>query len=180
MPAPNPSLITWLVLVPLIAWRMVSRFKRLTQRQRLSRIRPWITLTIFPLIVSMLAMTAFLPQHEPQPMKLIWLAAGLTAGALLSIYGLKMTQFEAIKGEGLFYTPHAPLGIVLFALFAVRVLWRLGDLALRGSNASQGPEFVLSPYTLAPVGLFAGYYIAYAIGLLMWRWKVLKRRKENG
>ena len=179
MPVPNPSLITWLVLVPLILWRMVTRFKRLTQRQRLSRIRPWITLTVFPLIVSMLAMTAFVPPHEPQPWKLSWLAAGLAAGALLSIYGLKKTQFEAIKGEGLFYTPHAPLGIVLSSLFAIRVTWRLGELALHGTNASQGPEFVLSPYTLAPVGLFAGYYIAYAVGLLAWRWKVMKRRDER-
>ena len=179
MPAPNPSLITWLLLVPLIGWRMVVRFRRLTQRQRLSRIRPWITLTIFPLIVSMLAMTAFLPGHEPQPWKLAWLVAGLAAGALLSLYGLKRTQFEAVKGEGLFYTPHAPLGIVLSSLFAIRVVWRLGDLLMHGPAASQGPEFVLSPYTLAPVGLFAGYYIAYAIGLLAWRWKVMKRRKAR-
>src|SRR4051812_14257513 len=157
MAAPNPSLITWLVLVPLIAWRLVVRFRRLTQRQRLSWVRPWITLTVFPLLVSLLGMTAFVPPAPPQPWKLIWLVAGLLAGAALSLYGLKRTRFEAIKGEGLYYTPDARLGIALMTLFVMRLAWRLGELALHGTAAPEGPQFVLSPFTLGPVGLFSGY-----------------------
>src|SRR3954467_1068374 len=121
MAAPNPSLITWLVLLPLIAWRIVVRIKRLTQRQRLSRVRPWITLTVFPMLVSLLAMTAFVPPDPPQPLKLAWLAAGLLAGGLLAIYGLKRTRFEAIAGDGLYYTPDAWLGIALSSLFVARL-----------------------------------------------------------
>ena len=168
MAAPNPSLITWLVLVPLIAWRMVSRFKRMTQRQRLTRVRPWITLTLFPLILYMLSMAAFVPPAPPQPGKLVWLAAGLVAGALVAIYGLKRTRFEKTP-EGLFYTHDAKLGITLSVLFLARVVYRLGDLAVNGPRASQGLDFALSPYTLAPVGVFAGYFIIYAIGLLVQR-----------
>lgn len=179
MAAPNPSLITWAVLLPLIAWRMVVRFKRLTTRQRLTRVRPWITLTVFPMLIWLLAMTAFVPPAPPQPWKLGWLALGLVAGGLLAVYGLKRTAFEAIAGEGLYYTPHARLGFALSALFLLRLAWRLGELALHGAAAAEGPQFVLSPYTLAPVGLFAGYQMAYAAGLLVWRWRVLTRRPKR-
>jgi hypothetical protein len=175
MAMPNPSLITWLVLVPLVAWRMVSRFKRMTQRQRLSRVRPWITLTLFPLILYLLAMTAFVPPAPPQPQKLVWLVLGLACGGALAIYGLKRTRFEATD-EGLFYSPDPKLGIALSALFLVRIAYRLGDLAIHGPQASQGVDFALSPYTLAPVGVFSGYFIVYAVGLLLWRHRLRKPR----
>jgi hypothetical protein len=179
MAAPNPSLITWLVLLPLVVWRMVARFRRLTQRQRLTRVRPWVTLTLFPLILWLLAMTAFVPPNPPQPFKLVWLAVGIAAGALLAVYGLKRTRFE-VTAEGLFYTPDARLGIALSVLFVVRIAYRMGELALSGPRASEGVDFALSPYTLAPVGMFAGYFIVYAIGLLRWRWKALRGARERG
>lgn len=174
MPAPPspgsiPPLLTWLVLLPLIAWRMVVRVRRMTQRQRLGRWRPWITLTLFPLLLWMLAMTAYLPPH-PQPERLVWLAAGLAAGGLVSLFGLKHTRFEHTD-QGIFYTPNAKLGIALSLMFVGRVVYRLIELAVHGSAASQGPEFALSPWTLGPVGLFSGYYIVYACGLLWERWR---------
>lgn len=171
MPAPNPSLLTWLVLLPLIAWRMVVRFRRLTQKQRFSRVRPWITLTVFPMLLWLLVMTAFVPPNPPQPWKLVPLAVGVAAGAALGVFGLKRTRFEA-GPEGMFYTPDARLGIALSVLFVLRLAYRMGELALTGPRASEGLDFALSPYTLAPVGLFSGYYMAFAVGLLVWRWKV--------
>jgi hypothetical protein len=36
-------------------------------------------------------------------------------------------------------------------------------------------EFAHSPLTLSIFGLLAGYYIAYAIGLVRWRFAVKKR-----
>jgi hypothetical protein len=41
-------------------------------------------------------------------------------------------------------------------------------------------DFARSPLTLGVFGLLAGYYIAYAVGLLRWRFAVLaaKRRRE--
>jgi hypothetical protein len=178
MPAPNPSIVTWIVLLPLIGWRMVTRVKRMTQRQRLTPVRPWITLTLFPFIIWLLAMTAFVPPNPPQPFKLVWLALGLVAGFALAVYGIKRTRFEALP-EGLFYTPDAKLGIALSVLFVARILYRLGDLLIAGPQASQGVQFALSPWTLAPVGLFAGYFIAYAIGLLRWRWVALSSQREG-
>jgi hypothetical protein len=161
----NPSLITWLVLIPLVIWRMAVRFKRMTQRQRLSRVKPWITLTVFPLLLYLLAMTAFVPPAPPQPLKLVWLAVGIVCGGALAIYGLKRTRFETTE-DGLFYTPDAKLGTALSVLFLARIVYRMGELAFVGVQASEGLQFALSPYTLGPVGLFSGYFIVYAIGLL--------------
>jgi hypothetical protein len=175
MPAPNPSLITWLIFLPLIAWRLVVRVKRMTQRQRLGRVRPWVTLTLFPMLLWLLAMTAFVPPNPPQPHKLVWLVLGIAIGGAVAIYGLKRTKFEALP-EGLYYTPDARLGIALSTLFIARVVYRVGEQIFAGPQASEGLEFALSPYTLAPVGMFSGYYIVYAVGLLYWRWKVLRRR----
>jgi hypothetical protein len=175
----NPSLITWVILLPLIAWRLVTRIRRMTQRQKLTRVRPWVTLTVFPFLVWLLVMTAFIPPNPPQPLKLVWLAAGLVAGGALALYGLKRTRFESGE-QGFFYTPDARLGLALSALFVVRLAYRLLELALHGTQASQGPEFVLSPYTLAPVGLFAGYFIVYAAGLLLARSRMLRAQQTGG
>jgi hypothetical protein len=173
MAAPNPSLITWLILLPLIAWRVVVRFRRMTQKQRLTRVRPWIQLTVFPLLLWFLSMVAFVPPNPPQPQKLIGLALGVALGGAIALYGLKRTQFEK-TAEGLFYTPDAKLGIALSSLFLARIVYRLGELAIAGPQAQEGLAFALSPYTLGPIGLFSGYFIVYAIGLLAWRRKLRK------
>jgi hypothetical protein len=171
------SLITWLVLSPLIVWRLVVRFRRLTQRQKLSRFRPWATLALFPLLLGVLSLTAFVPLLPPQPLKLLWLAAGLLAGLALGVFGLRRSSFEAVAPGELYYTPDARLGIALSLLFVARLAWRLGHLALVGEQTPvEGIEFALSPYTLVPVGLFSGYFMTYAAGLLLWRGRVRRLR----
>jgi hypothetical protein len=180
MPAPSTTTLTILALLPLIGWRMYMRVRRMIGRQRLSRIRPWITLIVFPLLLCLLSLSAFAPPH-PQPQRLWWLAAGVAIGGLLAIYGLKRTRFEPTP-EGLFYTPDARLGIALSILFISRVLYRLLQLLVLGSGvdaAAQGSEFTLSPYTLGPVGMLFGYYVVYAIGLVRWRWRVLRAKRER-
>jgi len=172
----NPTTVVVAIAVPLIAWRVYSRFRRMVGRQRLSRVRPWITLTVFPLLVALLAFLSL-----ANPMVLAWLAVGLAGGAGLAQYGLRSTRFEAIAGEGFFYTPNAPLGIALTVLFIGRILYRLVEI--RGMTpGAPPPDFARSPVTLAVFGLLAGYYIAYAIGLVRWRWGVLaaKREREAG
>src|SRR5438046_6119107 len=101
----NPGTIALLVLLPLVVWRMYSRFRRLVGRQRLSRIRPWITVTVFPLLVLLIAWVAHFNVE-----RLAWLAAGLVLGTLCALYALRLTRFEATT-QGLFYTPNAHLGI---------------------------------------------------------------------
>lgn len=174
MQAPTPSTIALVVLLPLFVWRIHARFRRMVGRQRLSRVRPWITLVIFPTLVALVALASHL-----HPERLWWLAAGLAGGSILAVYGLRLTRFEPTP-QGLFYTPNAHLGIALSLLFVARVLYRIVEVyGLRSSTSPSAADFVRSPLTLAVFGLLAGYYIAYAIGLLRWRYQVLRAKRER-
>jgi hypothetical protein len=160
----NPTTLTLVVLLPLIAWRMYSRIRRLVGRQRLSRVRPWITLVVFPLVVAALALASV--RH---PVGLAVLAAGLAAGGALSVHGLRRTKFE-VAPDGYFYTPDAHLGVALSLLFVARIAYRLLEMYLLNPAVPRDlQEFGRSPLTLAVFGLLAGYYIGYAIGLVRWR-----------
>ena len=174
MPTPSASTVVLLALFPLIAWRIYSRVKRLVGRQRLSRIRPWITLAVFPLLIALLAFFAY-----PDPLRLATLAGGLGCGALLAVYGLRRTRFEPTS-QGLFYTPNAHLGIALSLLFVGRIVYRLVEVfALDPGQPRGGVEFAQSPLTLSVFGLLAGYYIGYAIGLVRWRFAVLRNHPSK-
>src|SRR6476659_4943869 len=117
MQAPGPATITLLIAVPLILWRVYSRIRRMVGRQKLSKVRPWITVVIFPLIIAMLALATL-----THPERLAWLAAGLAGGAMLGVYGLRKTRFEATP-QGFFYTPNAHLGIALSLLLVGRIAY---------------------------------------------------------
>ena len=160
MNPPGLPALGLLLLVPLVAWRLYARFRRLVGRQRLSRVRPWISLTVFPALVFVLAWLV-----RDRAAALAWIGAAIFAGGLLARYGLSRTVFEAAP-EGFFYTPHAPLGIALTALFAGRIVYRVYEVASAGPAAA---SFAHSPLTLAVLGLLAGYYVGYAIGLVRWR-----------
>ena len=174
MTALNPSTVTLLVLVPLIVWRMYSRFRRMVGRQRLSRVRPWITLTIFPALILFIGLATL-----SHPQRLLWLAAGLLAGALLGVFGLGKTRFEPTP-QGLFYTPNAHLGVALSLLFVARIAYRFIEIYAIDPTVPHGmDDFARSPLTLAVFGLLAGYYVAYAVGLVRWRYRVLRAKHER-
>jgi hypothetical protein len=168
MAAPTLPALGVLVLLPLVAWRLYARFRRLVGRQRSSRIRPWITLTVFPAIILALGYAA----RGNAPVLAV-LAGALAAGAVLGRYGLRRTRFEA-TAEGLFYTPHAPLGVALLALLAGRVIYRMYELSALSPAALRAASAAPSELTVALFGLLAGYYVAYAVGLLRWRRAVLR------
>ena len=159
----NPFVVFGL-LAALIGWRLYRRFRRLGKRQRLPRVRPWIQVTLFPLLLAMLAwLSAF------NPARLAWLGAGVAAGAALAFYGLRLTRFEATS-EGFFYTPNVYVGLAMMAVLMGRIAWRIFEIAEHGTQlARNGTEFVRSGPTLAVLGLLSGYYMAYAAGLLRWR-----------
>jgi hypothetical protein len=175
MQSPNPTGIVLLIALPLIAWRVYSRVRRMVGRQRLSKVRPWITLAIFPALIVLLAIVSLAHLEL-----LGLLVAGLAGGMLLAQYGLRKTVFEATP-QGLFYTPNAHLGIALSLLFIGRILYRFIEIYFIGSVAAEGvPDFGRSPLTLGIFGLLAGYYIAYAVGLLQWRFRVSRAARDDG
>jgi hypothetical protein len=163
VPAPNQSsMLVFLAIAALVAWRMHARFRRLVGRQRFSPRRPWVTVTLFPLLLAVIAVAIF-----PRVDAGLALLGGLIAGAGLGLYGIRLTKFER-TADGLFYTPSAHIGIALSALLAGRVLYRLATQlpALTGGATGPPPGLASSPLTLAIVGTLAGYYVTYAIGLL--------------
>jgi hypothetical protein len=177
MSAAEITTITLLALSPLIIWRMYARIRRMIGRQRLSRIRPWVTLAVFPLLLAFLVL-AVLVLHG-QPLRLWWLALGLAAGIALAVFGLKRTRFEATP-QGLFYTPDVHLGIAISLLFAGRVVYRIVQLIIMGPPApGQHDSFTTSPATLALIGILAGYFMGYAVGLLRWRFALLRQQQAR-
>jgi hypothetical protein len=173
---PNPaSTLAVVAIAALLAWRAYARFRRMVGRQRLSKVRPWITLTVFPLLVLLLVVSA-----HADPARLVLLAAGLAAGGVLAVAGLRKTRFEPTP-QGLFYTPNAHIGIVLSMLFVARIIYRLVEIYAfdAAGTGNHTVDFARSPHTLAVFGLLAGYYVGYAIGLVRWRARVMQTRRER-
>ena len=170
IPSNTPTLV-FLAMTPLIAWRLYSRVRRMVGRQKSSAPRHWVTVCLFPLLILLLGGMAAM--HEGALLTLAAMAAGLACGVGLALYGLKLTRFEATP-EGFFYTPNAHIGIALSALFIGRILYRFVSLYLTGFPVGGPPAdgFVNSPLTLAIFGMLAGYYVAYAAGVLRWRHQV--------
>ncbi len=168
---PHPSLLVSLLVGAFVVWRFYSRIRRMIVRQRLSKVRPWITVCAFPVLLVVLAASS-----TAQPLSLEALLGGTAIGVGLGIYGLRLTRFENTP-EGLYYTPSAHLGIGL----SVLLIGRLGYRAMQMYSSTDGgyTSPVLpaglsgSPVTLLIFGALAGYYVTYAIGLLRWRQRVL-------
>jgi hypothetical protein len=169
------STIAIVAIAALLAWRAYARFRRMVGRQRLSNVRPWITLTIFPLLLVL-----FVTSAHTHPERLLWLAGGLIAGGALSLYGLRKTLFEPTP-QGLYYTPNAHIGIALSVLFVARIIYRFFEVyaAEPLSPANGAVDFARSPLTLVVFGLLAGYYMGYAVGLVRWRMRVLQAKKAR-
>jgi hypothetical protein len=173
MNAANPSTVALLVFIPLIAWRIYRRFRRLVGRQRLSKVRLWIRLIIYPVLLVMLC--AAMHRH---PERICWLAGALGLGVLLGAFGLKKTGFERTP-DGLFYTPHTHLGIALSLLFVARITYRLIEVYTSPAAPHGMDGFGRSPLTLIVFGLLAGYNVTYTIGLLLWRSRLPRASQQR-
>ena len=159
----HPSMFAWFGIIALILWRMYARIRRVIGRQALKRRRLIATLVVFPFLIALLLLASM-----AHPLNAITLCGGAAIGALLGVYGLRLTRFEATE-SGYFYTPNAHLGIALSLLFVGRLAYRFIHLQMIG-DAPVGPplDFTRSPLTLLIFATLAGYYVAYAIGLLRW------------
>jgi len=148
-------------VIALIAWRLYARVRRNIGRQRYSRVRPWITLTVLPLVLVLLA-----PGTHGQAGGVAALAGGIMLGIGLGVLGLRLTRFEA-SAQGMYYVPSAHLGIALSTLFVCRLAYRFVAHGLPVDATAAGPP-AATPLTLLLFGTLAGYYCTYAVGLLRW------------
>ncbi|MEO8017149.1 MAG: hypothetical protein ABI769_05000 [Pseudomonadota bacterium] len=169
MSVPAHNILPILIALPIIVWRMYGRVRRQIGRQTLTKVRPRITMILFPVLIVLLAFMA--REHTD---RLFALAGGLVAGSLLGVFGTRHTKFENTT-LGMFYTPNAHLGIAVSLVFMGRVIYRLFQMYEMDPNAQPNPgDFASSPLTLAIFGLLAGYYVAYAVGLVRYRLRALR------
>jgi hypothetical protein len=115
----------------------------------------------FPLLIVVLGLSAL-----SNPVELVGMAVGLSAGALLGVVGLRKTVYERIGGA-FFYTPNPHKGILVLMLFVGRLHNRRYEYYMFG--AAHPSDFATSPLTLMVFGVLAGYYTTYAAGILRWR-----------
>ena len=177
MTPPTASTLATIALVPLLAWRVIVRFRRASGRQRLSRYRGPITLTLYSLLVGAIALA-----NLRDPLHLLAFAIALAVGGCLAAFALRRTRFEPTR-TGLYYTPHGPIGICVAVLFLARLAYRFVEVYVIDTAAPRSfAEFAHSPLTLGAFGLLAGYYAWYMLGLMRWRYRVLraKRAREAG
>ena len=146
---------------PLIMWRVYKRVQRLTVRQTSRLWRHWFGVIFLPLF--MLAMIVML---LAKPAVLATLLGGAAVGSVLGFVALRRMKFESL-GSAYFYTPYAPIGMLVAMLFIARVLYRLFEMVTLGPQ--QAPAFGSSPLTMGILGIVAGYYLVCASGLLRWR-----------
>ena len=154
--------LTTAAIIALIAWRLYARIRRNIGRQRLRPARPWITLSIFPLLLALLG---FATMMRPLSEGSLWI--GVAVGIGLGVLGNRLTRFE-VTPEGFFYTPSAHLGIALSTLFVCRIAYRFIVTGVPGMGATPPAGQSLTPLTLLLLGTLAGYYCTYAVGLLRW------------
>jgi hypothetical protein len=157
----SPTLAPFLGAAALVAWIIFSRVRRMVGRQKLVPLRQWTTIVLFSFLIALTLIVSFV-----RPQNALTLAGGVAIGAVLAIYGLRLTKFEN-TAAGLFYSPNAYLGIVLSLLFVGRLAYRALQLHAASDLATAQPaDFMRSPLTLAIFGMLASYYVAYAVGLI--------------
>lgn len=163
---PTPAHLPPLAIVGIglfVVWRIYSRVRRLVGRQHFQPVRAWISLVLLPLLAATLLLGSAV-----HPLRAGVLVVGLAAGVLLAQLGLQRTRFE-VTPQGLFYTPHAHIGIALSLLLTARIVYRLAQLYWLPELLAEPPQhFIRSPLTLLILGTLLAYYARYAWGLIRW------------
>lgn len=151
-----------------VLWRVYSRVRRLVGRQRSRLWRHRSSVLFFPMLLGLLALGSL-----GQPKSLTALAAGVLLGSSMAAIGLRRSRFE-VSDEGPFFTPCAPIGIGLSALFIARLVYHGLEIAQSRPAGNGGlHDLSATPMTLLVFGTLASYYSGYAIGLLRWRRRVV-------
>jgi hypothetical protein len=171
----SPHLMTYAIMLPLLALMIWRRVSRQFGRQPIRRKRMIGRIVVFAIIGCLLALSGL---HN------IHLAEGFVGGALiggaLGLLGIKLTRFEVDPLRGDCYVPNAWIGALLTALLLGRLAWRFlvlwPQMQQHASTMAAAPGvgfgampmgYTSSPLTMLVIGLLVGYYIVYFSGLLI-------------
>jgi hypothetical protein len=160
--------VALLVLAPFLVWRVYSRVKGMMKRQRSVMQRHYTGAGAFTAIVLVAA-----SQLMDNPGALGWLAVGTLGGIAYGVWGLKLTRFEKIT-DGYFFTPNARLGTVIAMLFMAAVMYFGFEMYANQGTMAPTPKVTDYVFFMPALGLMAGYFGMYSVGLLRWRFKLRK------
>lgn len=160
--------IALLVLAPVLVWRVYSRVKGMMKRQRSVMQRHYTGALVFTGIVLITASQLMYDLGS-----LGWLAVGTLGGIGYGVWGLKLTKFESSR-EGDFFTPNARLGLIIAMLFMAAVMYVAFEIYANQGMGSATPKVTDYIFFMPCLGLMAGYFGTYSVGLLRWRWKLRK------
>jgi cytochrome b561 len=163
----KPDFIGMLVIA-FVIYRIFIRVKRLTTRQPVRPVGLRLRSAFLVVIVVLLAVASV--NHVEVLEALI---AGCAGGVAAGYVGLRGSTFENTP-DGLYYTPHRGLGILIALIFLGRIAYRIYQFETNqiplGQGGDSGPFAALgrSPLTMALFGLLACYVVTYSIGILLW------------
>jgi len=162
---------TILIVGAVLLFVIFRRARTLFTRQK---IRPdWLALrlALFAVLGAVILIATL-----GDPVSLSGDLAGLLAGAAVAWLGLRLTVFER-QPDGLYYTQNRYIGLAVFAIFLIRLLYRLGTglgtagtlarPASGGASAAVFAQFTSDPLTTAVYFLLIGYYVFYYTMLIL-------------
>lgn len=161
--------MTWAVAVPLVGLILYRRVRRNFGRQPLRVGRLMLRSGLLALVAAILLVVGLVGAGAASTAGL-GVLAGLAAGGVLAVVGLRMTRFEH-GASGHWYTPNPMIGVALTALLLGRLAYRFFAVRALSATATAADPSSLealqrSPLTLALAALLIGYYLVYCIGLL--------------
>jgi hypothetical protein len=162
--------ITLLIFIPLIIWRLYSRYRKLVGKQMVRPRKLWTSVIFFPLLFVLIGFLSM--RHQTA---LLALLGGGVAGIALSLLGHKLTKFDNTDGV-LSYTPNAYLGLAMMTIFVTRIAYRffqVSDMVQQNDPAAM-QQMGSSALTMLVFGLLVCYYASYSAGILLWRQRQLK------
>lgn len=170
------STLTPVILVLVVLVVLFRRVRSLTTRQKISPPAMLGRLAIFLVLGGLVLLFAL-----AQPLILGSALVGLILGVGVAWVGLRLTRIEK-HPDGVYYTPNKYIGLGVFALFLLRLVYRIATVAMTADTlsappGSRSPSTVLALYSSDPLTtsvyfILIGYYVCY-YGVLLFRFRRL-------
>ena len=157
-----------LVLTPLLVWRVYNRIKARMMRQRSIVSQHYTGVLVFGAMI-----VVPLVQLLDNQTNLLVLLVASVFGAGWGQHALNRTRFEETD-QGYYFTPPARLGILMAMILVARILYLGVEIYANQGKGIPAPKLTDDMLTMLCVGLTAGYFERYSLGLLQWRRKVRK------
>jgi hypothetical protein len=167
--------LTPVILVLVVLFVLFRRVRSLITRQKIRPTAMLVRMGIFLVLGGLVLGFAL-----AQPLILGSAVVGLALGAGVAWVGLRLTRIETLP-DGVYYTPNKYIGLGVFALFLLRLVYRLAVVVTTEGGFPPQPgtaplDNVLSQYSSDPLTT-AIYFIL--IGYYAWYYGVLLLRFRN-